>query len=67
VKGLLDSYFYKISNLLSRNQPFLVDKNDMETESDEDFDHMSYNEYIRYINEEKNKKASPLQPDVYSV
>lgn len=67
MKGLFDSYFHKISNLLTRNQPVFVGKNDMGTEPDEVLDNMSYNDYIRYINNEKNKKASPLQPDVYSI
>ena len=64
MKDLFDSYFYKISNLLGRNQPIPVDKHDEET--DEDLVHMSYTDYIKFINEEERKKASPLQPDIYS-
>jgi hypothetical protein len=64
MKDLFDSYFYKISNLLGRNQPIPVDKHDVET--DEDLVHMSYSDYIKFINEEERKKASPLQPDIYS-
>jgi hypothetical protein len=64
MKGLFDSYFYKISNLLGRNPPIPVDKHDVET--DEDLVHMSYSDYIKFINEEERKKASPLQPDIYS-
>lgn len=66
MKDLFDSYFYKISNLLGRNQPIYIDNNDIETEPDEVLVHMSYNDYIKYINDEKSKKASPLQPDFYS-
>jgi hypothetical protein len=67
VKYLFDSYFYKISNFLGRNHPILPDKNDIETEPDEVLFNMSYNDYIQYINNEKSKKASPLQPDFYSM
>jgi hypothetical protein len=67
VKNLFDSYFSKISNLLVRNQPILVDKNDVEIEPDEVLVHMSYNDYIKYINDERCKKATPLQPDFYST
>ena len=65
MKDLFDSYFYKISNLLGRNQPIHVDPH-VETETDEDLVHMSYSDYIKFINEEERKKASPLQPDIYS-
>ena len=65
MKDLFDSYFYKISNLLGRNQPIHVDHH-AETETDEDLVHMSYSDYIKFINEEERKKASPLQPDIYS-
>lgn len=65
MKDLFDSYFYKISNLLGRNQPIHAD-NHVETEIDEDLVHMSYSDYIKFINEEERKKASPLQPDIYS-
>jgi hypothetical protein len=66
VKDLFNSYFYKISNLLGRNQPLPVDNQDIETETDEGLAHMSYSDYIKFINEEERKKASPLQPDIYS-
>lgn len=65
MKDLFDSYFYKISNLLGRNQPTHVDPH-VEIETDEDLVHMSYSDYIKFINEEERKKASPLQPDIYS-
>jgi hypothetical protein len=66
VKELFDSYFYKFSNLLGRNQPILVDNTEIDTEPDEALVHMSYNDYVKYISDEKSKKASPLQPDFYS-
>ncbi|MDI1307880.1 MAG: hypothetical protein PSV17_00420 [Methylotenera sp.] len=64
MKDIFDSYLYKISNLLGRNQPLPVGKHDVETETDDDLVHMSYNDYIKFINEEERKKASPLQPDI---
>jgi len=66
MKDIFDSYFYKISNILGRNQATPVDKYDAEKEADEDIVHMSYSDYIKFINEEERKKASPLQPDIYS-
>jgi hypothetical protein len=66
MKDLFDSYFYKISNLLGRNQPIPIDKQDIEVETEENLIHMSYNDYIKFINEEERKKASPLQPDIYT-
>lgn len=64
MKDLFDSYFYKISNLLGRNQPFSLGKHDIETKSEDELVHMSYNDYIKFINEEERKKATPLQPDI---
>jgi hypothetical protein len=64
MKGLIDSCFYKISNLLGRNEQF-YDTNNEVVEPDEDLIHMSYNDYIKFINAEENKKATPLQPDAY--
>jgi len=66
MKDLFDSYFYKISNLLGRNQPIPIDKQDIEVETEENLIHMSYNDYIKFISEEERKKASPLQPDIYT-
>jgi hypothetical protein len=67
MKGIFDSYFYKISNLLGRNQSISTDNQHLiEAETDDDLVHMSYSEYIKFINEEERKKASPLQPDLYS-
>jgi hypothetical protein len=66
MKELFDSYFYKISNLLGRHQPILVDNTEIDTKPDEALVHMSYNDYVKYISDEKSKKASPLQPDFYS-
>lgn len=66
MKDIFDSYFYKISNLLGRNLPIPVNNHDLETETDEDLVHMSYSDYIKFINEEERKKATPLQPDFYS-
>ena len=67
MKGIFDSFFYKISNLLGKNQLTPVDKHDVETEADENLIHMSYRDYIKFINaEEEQKKASPLQSDFYS-
>jgi hypothetical protein len=39
----------------------------VEIEPDEVLVHMSYNDYIKYINDERSKKATPLQPDFYST
>ncbi len=64
MKDIFDSYFYKISNLLGRNQPIPASKHDIEREADDDLAHMSYSDYIKFINEEERKKASPLQPDI---
>jgi hypothetical protein len=66
MKGIFDSFFYKISNLLGKNQLTRVDKHDVETEADEDLIHMSYSDYRKFIDAEEQKKTSPLQSDFYS-
>jgi len=67
MKDLFDSYFYKISNLIGLNVPTYNETEYGKQESYEDFVHLSYSDYVKYINEEERKKASPLQPDDYSI
>ena len=62
LKGIFDSYLNKISNLLGRNETTFSEQISVEESR---FDtHMSYSEYIKYINEQEEKMATPLQNNI---
>ena len=65
MKGIFDSYFYKISNLLGKNQLTSVDKHDVATEVDEDLIHMSYSDYRKFIDAEEQKKPNPCSSSIF--
>lgn len=66
MKNLFDTYLHKISNLLGRNESTFIDTSPVDSELDDNIAHMSYSDYIKFINEEENKKATPLQPDHFA-
>ena len=66
MKEHLNSYLHKISNIFGRNEVMHNTQNEDAQDNDNELVHMSYSEYIQYINEEEHKKATPLQPDIYS-
>lgn len=63
MKNIFNSLFSTISNHLHRNSPRLTVADYADQKTSFEIVDMNYDDYIKYIAEQRKKKASPLMPD----
>ena len=63
MKNIFNSLFSTISNQLHRNSPSFTVPDYPDQKASLEIVDMNYDDYIKYIAEQRKKKASPLMPD----